>query len=452
MKDWTTPADLRAQVLRRWEQGVLLASRVGPLGAAQVAQVAEVAHVADVAQVAQVAELAQATQVAQVTEVVKLGQVAHTAKCAAISAPVQALFPMRLSLRAPSSADLSERFDAVRTWAADLQQGTRAGYRLVAREVRHRVIGQNSLPGEAWVDTLDDALRMIGKAREARSFDALLSATRERQPLLLPWLQRQPLRALALAEVWSRLLEMVTWLQAHPRPGIYLRQVDLPGIHSKFIEAQRGLLGELLDLALPPEAIDASAAGAAQFARRYGFRDKPARVRLRFLDPQHAAWVSGADADYTLTQQAFARLDPAARRVFITENEINFLAFPPAADSLVIFGAGYGFDAMAQAAWLHERQLFYWGDIDTHGFAILDQLRAHFPHAQSFLMDRETLLAHEAQWTDEPLPTQRDLTRLNEAERRLYDDLRWRRLREQALRLEQERVGFRRVELTVAAL
>jgi len=91
----------------------------------------------------------------------------------------------------------------------------------------------------------------------------------------------------------------------------------------------------------------------------------------------------------------------------------------------------------------------YWGDIDTHGFAILDQLRAHFPHAQSFLMDHDTLLEHQAQWTLDPQPTQRDLPRLNEAERRVYDDLRWRRLRDEPLRLEQERINFSRVERAV---
>jgi hypothetical protein len=137
--------------------------------------------------------------------------------------------------------------------------------------------------------------------------------------------------------------------------------------------------------------------------------------------------------------------------VFITENEINFLAFPPAAGSLVVFGAGYGFDALTQAAWLRQCDLRYWGDIDTHGFAILDQLRAHFPQARSFLMDHDTLLAHQAQWTSEPQPTQRDLPRLNEAERRLYDDLRWRRLRDEPLRLEQERIAFGCVERTVIA-
>ena len=392
MSDWTTLAALREQVRRRWEKGELLAELVVP----------------------------------------------------------SQLFPLRLALRAPASSDLSERFDAVREWAADLQQGAGAGYRLVMREVRHRVIGQNRLPGEAWVDTLDDALRLIGKAREARAFGAMSATTRRQQPALLAWLQRQPLRALALADQWPRLLDLVAWMLAHPRPGVYLRQVDLPGIHSKFIEAQRGVLSELLDLVLPACATDLAASGAAQFVRRYGFRDKPLRVRFRWLDAQQSDWVKGGDGDYTVSQGAFAKMEPAVERVFITENEINFLAFPAAANSLVVFGSGYGFEALAQAHWLANCALRYWGDIDTHGFAILDQLRAHHPHATSFLMDRQTLLAHRPQWTGEPQPTFRDLTRLTPDEGALYDDLRWLRLHEKPLRLEQERIGFAAVAQAVA--
>jgi hypothetical protein len=146
-----------------------------------------------------------------------------------------------------------------------------------------------------------------------------------------------------------------------------------------------------------------------------------------------------------VSRDAFAAMEPAVRRVFVTENEVNFLAFPDLADSLVVFGSGYGFDALAHAHWLSRCALHYWGDIDTHGFAILDQLRARHPHATSFLMDRQTLLDHRPQWTDEPQPTQRDLSRLTPAEGSLYDDLRWRRLRESPVRLEQERIGYEAV-------
>ena len=82
-----------------------------------------------------------------------------------------------------------------------------------------------------------------------------------------------------------------------------------------------------------------------------------------------------------------------------------------------------------------------WGDIDTHGFAILDQLRGYFPAVASFLMDRQTLLAHCSHWGEEPDPARHDLMRLTPEETAVYDDLRFDRHRPR-LRLEQERVGF----------
>jgi hypothetical protein len=64
-----------------------------------------------------------------------------------------------------------------------------------------------------------------------------------------------------------------------------------------------------------------------------------------------------------------------------------------------------------------------WGDIDTHGFVILDRLRAMFPKVRSMLMDRETLLAHRGQWVTEPSQARDVLTRLDAAETSLYQEL-----------------------------
>lgn len=43
-------------------------------------------------------------------------------------------------------------------------------------------------------------------------------------------MSRRPLQALELADRWERLLAVVAWLQANPRPGVYARQVDAPGV------------------------------------------------------------------------------------------------------------------------------------------------------------------------------------------------------------------------------
>ena len=356
----------------------------------------------------------------------------------------ESMFPIRLALKRPSAAELRDHFDEARHWSASLRSMPHV--RITMREFRHRVSGANALPHEAWIDTVEDAAAMIGKRGEVAAFRRIVETTRSRHPSLVPWLARRPLKALDLAGEWGRLLDVVGWLKDHPRPGIHLRRMDVPGVHSKFVEARRGVLGELLDCALPPEAIDARATGTAGFARRYGFLDKPERIRFRVLDPAHALFPGGdrhdvRGQDVTLDAGTFAALETGVARVFVTENEVNFLAFPNVEDAMVVFGAGYGFESLRRARWISRCGLFYWGDIDTHGFAILDELRTHFGHAESFLMDRETFLAFASLWGTERSPIDRDLPRLTAGERALYDDLRCDRLGSN-LRLEQERIGF----------
>jgi len=393
--NWTTRADLRAQAQKFWDKGDLLRALLAP-------------------------------------------------------ADWQA---RRLRLVGPSSGDLAEQTLAVRAWLDELRRVSQV--RIVWRAFTHRLLGDSSLPEEVWLDTPQAGLALIGKTQEAQRFAAQLQATLVHDGVLAahlwPWLAKRPLVALALADDWPRLLAVLSWLLAHPRPGIYLRQVDLPGVDSKFIESQRAVLAELLDLCLPPDAIDPHFTGLSGFCRRYGFIDKPLRIRMRVLDAALALPGLGLDQDITLTQADFAQLGLPVRRVFITENEVNFLAFPSVAGSVVLFGAGYGFEVLSSAAWLQRCAVFYWGDIDTHGFAILDQLRAHLPHTQSLLMDRATLLAHAGQWGREPQPLLRDLPRLTPEELAVFNDLRDNRLQPQ-LRLEQERIGFARVQAAVAAI
>jgi len=350
-----------------------------------------------------------------------------------------ARFPLRLKLNSPSSADITDRFNEVRAWVIELAAIN--AVRIEWQEVRHRVQGAQKMPASVWVDTLEDALIWLGKRREWERFSTQVAATRQTHPALLPWLEKRPLQALDLSAEWPRLLAVVTWLVEHPRPGIYLRQVDLPGIHSKFIETHRGVLAELLDLALPAAALDSSKTGVSQFAARYGFLEKPIRIRFRVLDPAIRLVPGSAYPDVTLDADSFSRLELAVRRVFITENETNVLVFPPVADAIVIFGAGYGWDALARSHWLKRCSIHYWGDIDTHGFGILDQLRGYFAHVDSFLMDRETLDAHTAFWGFEAIPLMVDLHRLSPKEKALYDDLRDHRI-QPGLRLEQEHIGF----------
>jgi hypothetical protein len=368
----------------------------------------------------------------------------------------ESLFPLRIPLKGPSASEMAPHFSELRDWVARLRQNARH-YRIVWRRVQHRLLGANDMPEEIWVDSLEAAVSLIGKEREVALFRALLDETRATRPELLDWLGKRPLKALELLRDWPGLMGILDWMALHPNPGLYLRQMDVRGVHSKFVEAHRLTLSELLELSLPVPPVDAGARGAGGFCRRYGFLEKPLRIRFRILDTSSAVFScmetlgEDPDLDITLTAKDFSQLRLGVKRVFITENEINFLSFPSVKDSLVLFGAGYGFAALETASWLQHTDLYYWGDLDTHGFAILDQLRAHFPHAASFLMDRETFLTHEVFWGTEAAPEKRPLLRLLPEEAALYGDLSQDRMGK-ALRLEQERISFSWVKMALERL
>ncbi|MGL4369342.1 MAG: Wadjet anti-phage system protein JetD domain-containing protein, partial [Spirochaetota bacterium] len=127
--------------------------------------------------------------------------------------------------------------------------------------------------------------------------------------------------------------------------------------------------------------------------------------------------------------------------VFIVENDITALSFPEVEGGVVIFGRGYGFDCLRGAAMLAGARLVYWGDTDTHGFAILNQFRETFPTAGSLLMDRETFEACRTSWVTEPSPVSAHLKNLSEEESSMYDDLAA-HVYGAAVRLEQEYVPY----------
>lgn len=392
MNDWSTPDDIRSRVRREWENGRILSAMLAG----------------------------------------------------------EPVFPLRIPLKKPNTQALAEHFELARQWIATLvaasREQTGAGYALEWRELNHRQLGRNRIPVAAILESEQDGLALIGKQRDAARFRALTTTILGAYPALAAWLAKHPLTALGHAESWPRLLAVLDWAARHPRSGVYLRQIDATGIDTKFIERHRSLLGELLDVMLPPESINAHHTGTSGFEIRYGFKRKPAQIRFRILDPKFL--IQGL-SDLTVACSEFAQLALPVQRVFMTENEINFLAFPRIPDSLVLFGSGYGFEHLAQADWLRQKEIFYWGDIDSHGFAILDQLRSHFPATRSLLMDRETLLEHRVFWGKEDSPTTRELTRLHPEEAALYEDLRCNHL-SPSLRLEQERIGFAWVEAALA--
>ncbi|GAB3566196.1 hypothetical protein GCM10027445_12590 [Amycolatopsis endophytica] len=157
----------------------------------------------------------------------------------------------------------------------------------------------------------------------------------------------------------------------------------------------------------------------SDFAGRYRFRQKPACVRFCRL--------SGGELAVRVAEPAVT--PPAARTVFVVENENTHVASPPVEDA-VIFGEAMRRPGRGRPAVTSTRT----------GFAIMNSVH-RTSRGRSMLMDRATLLAHEGQWVNEPNPTNEHLEALLPDEADLYTDLVEGALGS-SVRLEQERISY----------
>ena len=362
----------------------------------------------------------------------------------------ESLFPLTINLPRPTDKELLHDFSDLHQQISRLQKGLSdlPGVTLLQQEIQYQTMGRQRIPAAIEFADMSALARFLGQASAWRSFcnesERLLTAF----PSLASWLIENPTQLEKQAGHWPELIAVCRYFCAHPRPGCYLRQLNIPGVDSKFIELHRAILKNILDQLLPADAIDQTVTGLSDhgFERRFGLRYEEPQIRFRLLDPQLAAEFAGA-SDITLNLSDFAKLDLLVDRVFITENKVNGLAFPEARNALVIFGLGYGVQLLKDVPWLSACQINYWGDIDSHGFAMLSQLRSYFPKARSLLMDESTLLACRPLWGTESAETAHkaeQLPNLHENEQLLYQQLKdhW----QPCLRLEQERIPFNLLE------
>lgn len=349
------------------------------------------------------------------------------------------IYPKRIILKKPKANQWAEKWDEAIVWVNELIEAEKKGvFTIEMQEVNLRKHGKNEVPSAVIFETDVSIFSFIGKQKAVRIFDTLCVVTLGEFPELQSWLEKRPVVAINHHQEWPRIMAVLNCLKSNPRPGVYVRQLEIPDVDTKFIENHKKLLSELLDCVLPEEMIDFSARGAKGFEQRYGFLSKPVQVRFRLLDTDQ--YIGGL-SDLQVTVTEFSELSLDIEKVIITENDINGLAFPEVKRAIVVFGLGFGLDRLAQIDWLRDKNIYYWGDIDTHGFVMLDQIRSYFSGVSSFLMDMETLMAHRSLWGREGQPAQRELKHLSISEKEVYDCLRDNVLAN-SLRLEQERIVY----------
>lgn len=326
------------------------------------------------------------------------------------------------------------------------------GFTLVKQINQFAKMGKQNIPVMIQIDNIESLARYLGQFQAWQGFLRSIEKITQELPGLASWLPGNARYIVEYMQVWDKLIRVCQYFLNHPNPNCYIRQLDIEGVDTKFIESHKRILKNLFDHLLPASAINANFDKLAEhgFEKRFGLLFDAPVIRFRVLDPLLADDLAGL-TDLSLPIAQFAQLNLLIDKVFITENKISGLAFPPVNNAICVFGLGYGVQLLKEVSWLNQVAIYYWGDIDTHGFAILSQLRGYFPKVKSMLMDEATLLACKPVWGKEPeskVHAAQQLSNLTQAEHLLYSNLKthyW----QANLRLEQEQIPFHLLQSAV---
>ena len=125
-----------------------------------------------------------------------------------------------------------------------------------------------------------------------------------------------------------------------------------------------------------------------------------------------------------LSTKQLVQLELPATTIMVIENERCEHLLPNLEDTIAILGAGLDLNWLSSSIFAN-KQILYWGDIDTWGFKMLAMARAFRPELQAVLMDRRTFYEYkEKNAVIEPVKaTDFALESLTESERQFYCDL-----------------------------
>ncbi len=342
------------------------------------------------------------------------------------------MFPYVLKLKTLKEKFIVENFAQLSNEIEKLQK---LKLDISYREFKFKKIGSQKLPVSLTCKTAEDFLDFIDKKDEFYSCKTSYYVALEKFLSLKKLFIEKP--RLLFEKELHKILDIVAFFLDNPKPNIYIRELPLFGVDTKFIENNKKTIDMFLMSVLDENsynAIDKLANNG--FEKKYGLKYKLPLVRFRILD---CDLYINSMSDISITIEEFKTLNLGCKKVYMVENEVTALCFPDVKDAIVIFARGYSVGIFKSVGWLRDKEIYYWGDIDMDGFAILSQARGYFSQIKSLFMDEETIeefselkvKSHDKQY--------RELDNLTKNEMLVYDRLFCDYYGEN-FRLEQERL------------
>jgi len=315
------------------------------------------------------------------------------------------------------------------------------GYTIKYRTVNTKQHSVQDVIEEISFETEIDFLKFIRKESEVATFKRWVNQILNQFQELNEWIKNYPLKVVQFTDRWQELLSVCAYFKQNTKPNLYIRELPIK-VHTKFIENNKGILLELLNVILPSESINHEFTTAKDFEKRFGLKFNQGQIRIRVLDKSISDKYLSGLTDIAVTEEEFCSFQIPCEKVFILENKtnfsnlMNFLTLPQMENTIGIFGSGFKVGNLKTALWVADKEIFYWGDIDTHGLQILSQIRGYFKQAKSIMMDFDTLNTFKDDWSKGEPTTTYTLPNLTSEEQELFAFV-----KAEDIRLEQEKIS-----------
>lgn len=339
------------------------------------------------------------------------------------------------------SDDLLSRQKELQHLISKSKNKTGNGYKLDFETVNSRKNGEQTEVSKIYFENENDYLSFINEKKSYKLFYTAISQIKNSNLLskekFVEWAKSHLTDLYAEPEsslFWSDICLCADWLNKNQDSNIYIREIPLP-VHTKFIEQNKKIIKSLTE----------KADSEYEFEATFGLKIKPDFVRFRSLSDNIILPFSESMLDECqILLDDFSKLDESflhkIKNIFIVENEMVYLTFPRYKDSICIWGQGYKVNILNGIEWFKSKELYYFGDLDEHGFDILSTYRRCYPQIQSFCMDNKILEEYRQFLVNgKKLENERIPENLNETEKECFMILR--SVTSEKNRLEQERIS-----------
>ncbi|HHB51461.1 MAG TPA: hypothetical protein ENK75_00210, partial [Saprospiraceae bacterium] len=234
------------------------------------------------------------------------------------------IFPLNIRSNKSVGNSLAEYKKNVDKIISESKLNKNYGYSIDFENRKTKTLGTQRFPVNIYFETEKDYIKFINKEKEANCFKIEYKNILKEFTELKEWIIKYPQKIVNNCTVWKDILKVCKYFKTNPKPNLYIRELPIK-VHTKFIERNKGLIKELLDLIIS-EHINPN---ETKFEKRFNLKYSEPLVRIRILDEEISRKHFLGLSDLSIPISQFISLDFInINRIYVVENEMNLLTFP----------------------------------------------------------------------------------------------------------------------------